>query len=225
MANSLVSSVTGSVPGGSALSAIASQYFTDRVLIRNRDQLHTFFKSNAASFPGWEAMNNKNKLAHADIPNRKLGKTYDPEWSRLYQFVLDVAGIYSPTLSNEIRQRIPLYTAPAHDVNGTIQLMKDFINSYPKGYVATSTVPNMKLGDQNPLTMINKDQNAGSLTYPGSIDPNSIATPGRDMDLIDYTKTGDKPKSLQAGFSIGSLDMTTMILIILAIIVAFFLFR
>lgn len=226
MANALMDSLkkeaVSKIPGAKIITTLAASYHQDNVFIKNRDNLYNYIKANASDFAGWEDIAARYKIAHKDIPDRKFGPdgAYDPEFARLYSFIVDVAGLYSVTLSNEIRQRIPVYTAAVHDTAGTLELMKNFMMSYPKGYQNTSAIPSMGLGDKSPLTLINKEQAAKTQT--NLIPPGTV--PQKDQEYREPAPTNDL-KNLQAGFSLGNFSMTTMIIIILALIVAFFLFR
>lgn len=214
LTSALVSEATSKIPGASTLTAIASAYHQDNVLVRARDRLLSFINSNKDAFGDPGEFLIKWKMRHSDIPDRKFGaaNVYDPEFERLYEFIIDVGNKYSTALGDEIRAKIPKYLASGLDTVGTENIMKEFIAKYPKGYKQTSTVPTIALGESNPLSLINKETTPASGSTTSSTSSTTSTTGGGSTETKEAS-------------TLGNFSMTTMIIIILAIIVAFFLFR
>lgn len=218
--DSLKSEAISKIPGANLVSGLTQGYHQDNVFIKTRDILYNFLKS-SPDFKGWEDVAAKYKIAHKDVPDRKFGPdgAYNPEFERLYNFIVEVGGLYSTTLAQEIRNRIPVYNVQVHDTTGTLNLIKNFIANYPRGYQVTSTVPVIKTGESNPLSLINKETTPVSQPVLNTT-PGPVPTP-ESIPLVSGSK--DLPITT-AGFSLRS-DMTTMIMILLAVIVMFFLFK
>lgn len=109
--------IIGKIPAiKKILGKIDNLYRTDNVLIRNRDNILALFRkygiTDAAINPAMTA----NKLSHKEIPDRKLGKTYDPEWERLHQFVLDVLVNAGKVDAAEVfASTVPIFDSENHD--------------------------------------------------------------------------------------------------------------
>lgn len=103
-------------------------YYTDRVLIRTRDKIVNDFKS-----AGYEVNDSKGqsmligfKLNHSAVPNRKIGQTYDREFTRLYEYVKAVMIRNGrKDLVPMFEQNVPLFAPLNHDTT----LLKEIIQA------------------------------------------------------------------------------------------------
>lgn len=106
---------------------------TDVVLIRTRDKIISTFVKNKIPQAVMDAALIKNKLRHADIPNRKIGGTYDKEFAALYQYVIDVFnGIKRSDLAELFQRTIPVYTPATHDTQYVADLLAGKIRAVPE---------------------------------------------------------------------------------------------
>jgi hypothetical protein len=114
-------------PVGQILEKIGNLKTTDNVLIRNRDRILDVFKQAGwgEGNPGRDKALTENRMRHKDIPNQKIGKTYDEEWARLYQFVLDtLANNGRVDLAEKFASTVPVFTTKLCDFSYLVTLLK-----------------------------------------------------------------------------------------------------
>jgi hypothetical protein len=71
---------------GKALTTLTNQYHQDNQFIKYRDNVMKALTDGGFPISDWEGLFGKYKLAHKDIPDRKLSD-YGPEFARLHDFV------------------------------------------------------------------------------------------------------------------------------------------
>jgi len=105
---------------------------TDNNLIRTRDKIIAYFKNAKVSQQAMDAALIKNKMRHDDIPNQKIGGTYDKEWTRLYQYVIDVFNnIGRDDLAELFERTVPVYSPATHDISYIPELLSGKIRAIP----------------------------------------------------------------------------------------------
>lgn len=126
----------------SDISSAANLKTTDNVLIRTRDQIFQMFRKAGISEQSLSAAVNKNKMAHADIPDVKIGKDYSPEWARLYQMVIDLFINFGRSdLANYFQMNVPMFTPQVHDTSYIAQLLIGNIAPATSTPATTTTQP------------------------------------------------------------------------------------
>lgn len=96
------SMIASSLPG---FAALTEAYHQDNLFIRHRDAVMKTLTDAGFPISDWNALFNKHKLAHKDIPDRKYGKDYGPEFARLHDFVREYLNVKQAPLGDIFYQK------------------------------------------------------------------------------------------------------------------------
>ena len=179
---------------------------TDDRFIARRDEIIKLFQS-TGYLPNESkdstGLLNKNKIAHADIPDRKTNGNYSAEFQRLRQYIVDVLNLKNPGLGTVYGQYFP--TIPMVNLGGPddsfLEALKLVVKSFPPGTYKGGELP----------------MPAKTVTPPYSPVP-------------DYTqsKLAAGSESLSLSDKLGSINgipIVTIVLMIVGVIVLYTLFK
>lgn len=140
------------------VDSIKDQIFTDSIFIRYRDKVF------AIIFANWprsvyDPILTKYQLGHSSIPDRKIGKTYAPEFERLHQAVAELLNTRKPgwgdtflAKSKEIAQRY-IATDPSRSYKGAPDEALAWVLANPNAVVSSSTATATNSASTGPSTV------------------------------------------------------------------------
>jgi hypothetical protein len=133
--DSIVSGLVDKVPlVGGALSGALSGYHQDNLFIRYRDNAMSALESSGFPKSDWSADFGSFKLGHKDIPDRKFGTNYAPEFARLANFVQTYLNKKKPGLGDlfkTINDRLASQLPPDERYKGNpAEAIKQAVSQY-----------------------------------------------------------------------------------------------
>ena len=178
-------------PIGQVLQKIGNLKTSDNVLIRNRDAIWAALKEKGLGpgNPAFEQAVKDNRMKHSDIPNQKIGNTYDEEWERLHQMVIDTfVNAGRMDLAENFANTVPVFTTKQHDWSYLATLLKG--GGSPEATAARA----QNYGELQPLAPIMKEALQSKGVYPpASMDQltqvfynNFVAKPGTDYEAQNF---------------------------------------
>lgn len=92
---------------------------TDGPFFRTRDAILAVFRGKGPeATKAIESAISKNKVGQKDIANQKVGGSYNPEFQRLWNMVIDgFRGIGREDLATEFSATVPIFTEDKHDIS------------------------------------------------------------------------------------------------------------
>lgn len=121
--------VVNKIPGVKKVTeAVSNLKTSDNVLIRNRDKIFDMFKK-AGFKSALDQAVSTHKMTHKDIPNQKVGSSYNPEWKRLYNMVTDTfKHMGREDLANAWQSTVPVFTTTEHPIDFIATLLSGGYN-------------------------------------------------------------------------------------------------